>query len=37
MKLSELIKDIVVNEKYNFSDVEITGINYNSKIVNHIF
>lgn len=32
MKLSELIKDIVVNEKYNFSDVEITGINYNSKI-----
>ncbi len=31
MKLSELIKDVDVVEKYNFDDVEVTGINYNSK------
>jgi len=31
MKLSELIIDINIVEKYNFEDVEITGLNYNSK------
>ena len=31
MKLSELITDVNVKEKYNYSDTEITGISYNSK------
>ena len=31
MKLSKLISDVEVVEKYNFEDVEVTGINYNSK------
>ena len=31
MKLSELISDVNVKEKYNYSDVEVTGLSYNSK------
>lgn len=31
MKLSELISEVNVKEKYNFSDIEILGISYNSK------
>ncbi len=31
MKLSELIKEVNVKEKYNYNDVDITGISYNSK------
>ena len=31
MKLSELISEINVKEKYNYSDTDITGISYNSK------
>ena len=29
MKLSELIKEVNVKEKYNYNDVDITGISYN--------
>ena len=32
MKLSELIKDVEVVDKYNYDEnVEVTGVNYNSK------
>jgi len=31
MKLSELVSEVKVKEKYNYSDVEVTGISYNSK------
>ena len=31
MKLTELIKEVNVKEKYNFSDVVVSGISYNSK------
>ena len=31
MKLSELIKDVEVVDKYNYDEnVEVTGVNYNS-------
>lgn len=31
MKLSELISEVNLKEKYNFEDVEVTGISYSSK------
>ncbi len=31
MKLSELVSEVNVKEKYNFKDVDVTGISYNSK------
>ena len=31
MRLSELISEVNVKEKYNFNDVEVNGISYNSK------
>ena len=33
MKLSELIKDIQIEEKINFKDVDVEGISYNSKTI----
>ena len=33
MKLSELIKDIQIEEKINFKDVAVEGISYNSKTI----
>lgn len=33
MKLSELIKNIMIEEKINFKDVDVEGISYNSKTI----
>ena len=31
MKLSELVSEVNVKEKYNYKDIDVTGISYNSK------